>query len=655
MPNIFSIGNKTVDDVQIGGKTVKSIYDSTHSVLLWEKSSAEPDYFYLEDRSGAANSISMVSVYAGTMEEWLALEYSTDKQTWTSWDFTQDIPLAANGKVYFRGDNLKFSVSSGNYHSFASTGDVHAGGSVRSLFDKTVPASVNSQQAMFGWMFNGMSTLVSVDRYLFSGINYGSAGSWRDTTNLFYDTFGGTSITTPPDLSEVHYVSTATFRETFNLCRQLTSAAPMDVTEINPSATNSFRSAYFNCSAMTDASPMGISFTTAYQYTFYQTFMGDGALVTPPDLSSVTVLGNQSMYRTFYACHSLTSLRVGFTQWGSGTSTDTNYRSNYQWTYNVRTSGVFTCPTTLPQTRNSADGTTSADYIPYNWTITGPDGKLPAPEITVENGTVTITDTGGNPSVTIYYTTDGRDPRTYGTAYTQPFSMPATPSVKAVAVYGGSGSVTDSDVTVYYNPSTVRGYKLVDTNSIFSSGNQDNLHYMLVGVDNGSYFLMHNNNWSNVSGTNAYYDNGQAVNVLSYTDGNGNTVKYIPEGAVTVSNHEFVCTRVTQPGYTNHVYLHAYGYLGYNGDEGGWVCSELKTNVSSESVAQGAGMWYHGSDGSGSNRKYSLKLRSVGFLEYGVAKSDHYNVGKIFYANDTPNATPLGTVVVFKATAETIG
>ncbi|MBR3467163.1 MAG: hypothetical protein IKH15_08105 [Bacteroidales bacterium] len=369
MANIFTIGGKTVEDVQIGGKTVQSIFDNTNSVLLWEKSSAERDYFYLEDRSGAANSISMVSVYAGTMEEWLALEYSTDKQTWTAWDFTQTIPLAAGGKVYFRGDNLKFSVSSGNYHSFSSTGNVHAGGSVRSLFDKTVPAAVNSQLTMFGWMFHDMSTLVSVDRNLFRGINYGSAGSWRDTTNLFYNTFGGTSITTPPDLSEVHYVSVNTFRETFNLCRQLTSAAQMDVTDINPSATNTFRSAYFNCSALTDASPMNISFSTAYQYTLYQTFMGDSALVTPPDLSSITVLGNQSMYRTFYACTSLTSLRVGFTQWGSETSTDTNYRSNYQWTYNVRTSGVFNCPSTLTPTRNSADGTTTTDFIPYNWTV----------------------------------------------------------------------------------------------------------------------------------------------------------------------------------------------------------------------------------------------------------------------------------------------
>lgn len=653
----MTIGGKTVADIQIGGKTVQSIYDNTHSVLLWEKSSAEPDYFYFEDRSGAANSISMVSVYAGTMEEWLALEYSTDKQTWTSWDFTHTIPLAADGKVYFRGDNVKFSVSSGNYHSFASTGDIHAGGSVRSLFDKTVPASLNSQLTMFGWMFNGMSTLVSVDRDLFLGINYGSAGSWRDTTNLFYATFSNTSITTPPDLSEVHHVSGSTFRETFNQCRQLTSAAPMDVNDIEPSSANSFRSAYFQCYALTDATPMNISFSTAYNTTFNNTFTGCRLLVTPPDLSSITVLGNQSMYRTFYGCTALTSLKVGFTQWGSETSTDTNYRSNYQWTYNVNTSGVFYCPSTLTPTRNSADGTTTTDFIPYNWTITGPDGKLPAPEITVENGTVTITDAGGNPSVTIYYTTDGRDPRTYGTAYTQPFSMPATPSVKAVAVYNGSASVSDSDVSVYNNPSTVRGYKLVATNSIFDSSLSDDLHYMLAGVDNGAYYLMHNSGWTNPSGSTAYYDNGQPVSVLSYTDSSNNTVRYIPADSITVSDYEFVCTRVTRAGYTNHVYLHknSAAYLGQNNDESPNVCTALKPNVSSVAVAQGGGMWRYESDGPVWNGKVSLKLYATGLLEYGIGNSDYYSAGKRFYLNLEAQAEPLGTVVVFKATSETIG
>ncbi len=181
MSSIFTIGGKTVQDITIGAKQVQSIYDNTNQVLLWEKPA--PNYFYFEDRSGAANSISIGSVYAGTTEEWLALEYSTDKNTWTSWDFSQTLTLPANGKVYLRGNNQKFSVSSGNYHYFGSTGDAYAGGSVISLYNKQVPNTINSNPTMFGFMFFGMTTLVGVDTNLFAGINYGSSGNWRDTTN----------------------------------------------------------------------------------------------------------------------------------------------------------------------------------------------------------------------------------------------------------------------------------------------------------------------------------------------------------------------------------------------------------------------------------------------------------------------------------------
>ena len=375
---IMRINGQTVKNASINGSDIKEIRNATTQVVLWQK--AAKDYFYFEDRSGAANSISMGSVYAGTTDEWLALEYSTDKDTWTSWDFTQSIPLAANGKVYLRGNNQKFSVSSGNYHYFGSTGNVYAGGSVRSLYDKQVPSTITSNVTMFGWMFYNMTTLVGVDTNLFAGINYGSAGSWRDTTNVFYRTFSGcSSLVTPPDLSGIGYVKGSTFRETFNQCTSLTSAAPTNIIDIDTSATNHFRSMYWQCYALTDASPMHIGFTTTGQYTLYQTFMACNNLVTPPDLTSIATLGNQSLYRAFYGCTSLTSLRVGFTQWGSETSTDPNYRSTYQWTYNVNTNGTFHCPVTLPQTKNSSDNTTSSDFIPYNWVA---DTTMASPTLT---------------------------------------------------------------------------------------------------------------------------------------------------------------------------------------------------------------------------------------------------------------------------------
>lgn len=356
------IGNKTVSSIQIGNKTVERIE-------IGGKTAYElPDYFYFEDRSGASNTITMSKT--GVQSEWFSLEYSTDKETWTSWDFSQSISLAANGRVYFRGDNVKFSVSSSNYHNFGSTGNVYAGGSVRSLFNKQVPSTITSNVTMFGWMFQGMTTLVGVDTNLFAGINYGSSGSWRDTTNVFFCTFSGCSaLVTPPDLSGIGHVRGSTFRQTFNQCSSLTSAAPTNIIDIDTSATNHFRSMYYQCYALTDASPMHIGFATTEQYTFYQTFMSCNKLITPPDLTSITTLGNQSLYRTFYGCNSLTSLRVGFSQWGSETESDTDFHATKQWTYNVNTNGTFYCPSALPQTKNSSDNTTVSDYIPYNWNV----------------------------------------------------------------------------------------------------------------------------------------------------------------------------------------------------------------------------------------------------------------------------------------------
>ena len=198
---------------------------------------------------------------------------------------------------------------------------------------------------------------------------------------MFYRTFSGcSSLVTPPDLSGIGYARDNTFRETFNQCTSLTTTAPLNIIETIPNAKYTFRSMYFQCYALVDASPMRVSCSNTNEQLLYQTFMGDRNLVTPPDLTSVTTLGNQTLCRCFYSCTSLTSIKVGFTLWGSETSTDPNYRSTYQWTYNINTNGTFHCPVSLPQTKNSSDNTTSSDFIPYNWVA---DTTLASPTLTI--------------------------------------------------------------------------------------------------------------------------------------------------------------------------------------------------------------------------------------------------------------------------------
>lgn len=476
---IMRIDGQTVKAASINGSDIKEIRNATTQMVLWRKPAQ--NYFYFEDRSGAANSISITKT--GDQAEWLSLEYSTDKETWNTWDLTQTLTLPANGKVYLRGNNQKFSVSSGNYHNFSSTGNVYAGGNVISLFDKNAPQTINSNLTMFGWMFSGMTTLVGVDTNLFAGIDCGSTGNWRDTTNMFYRTFSGcSSLVTPPDLSGFHYAKGSTFRETFNQCTSLTTAAPMNVTDIDTSATNHFRSMYWQCTSLADATPMRISFSTAAQYTLYQTFMGDTNLVVPPDLTSVTTLGNQSLYRAFYGCTSLTSLRVGFTQWGSETSTDPNYRSTYQWTYNINTNGTFHCPVSLPQTKNSSDNTTSSDFIPYNWVT---DSTLASPTLTIystSKGQGSPTTCSGLPyhNWTIRMKTTGVEGVAYylnwenaNNATTFP-ADPTTTTYDATATYSGQSGCVEADSECRYTVT------LCDADMVGVYAN-----FKVIGVRNG--------------------------------------------------------------------------------------------------------------------------------------------------------------------------
>lgn len=326
MTNIMTIGGKTVQDIQIGGKTVQSIYDNTHSVLLWERS-AEPDYFYFEDRSGAANSVTLAATLSG--EEWVTLEYSTDGSSWSTWDISQSLPIAANGRVYLRGDNGRMATNSTNKHTFSTTGDVYAGGNAVTMLDSGCDVSNVTLSRAFAYLFENMTTLVGVASGLFAGMSTGG---------------------------------TDTFRQTFSGCNRLANVPSLNITAIEANAADTFRSTFYQCYALTDASNITFGFTTTYARTLYQTFTGCSALVTPPDLSSITTLGTNALQMVFSGCSSLTSLNVGFTDWGDGSTT-------HNWTRNINTSGAFTCPTALPQAKNSADGTTIADYIPYNWSI----------------------------------------------------------------------------------------------------------------------------------------------------------------------------------------------------------------------------------------------------------------------------------------------
>jgi len=81
-------------------------------------------------------------------------------------------------------------------------------------------------------------------------------------------------------------------------------------------------------------------------------FYNCSSLTVAPCLPATT-LTNQCYQGMFRNCTSLSSIEVAFTEWTNGTTSN--------WVTNVKSTGTFTCPATLPDTRGAGN-------IPEGWT-----------------------------------------------------------------------------------------------------------------------------------------------------------------------------------------------------------------------------------------------------------------------------------------------
>ena len=115
---------------------------------LWDDD-YDPDYFYIQNTTaGITDQISLVknSTSSSVEPAFPNLEYSYDKENWTTMTTSTQISLAYNQKVYFRGNNTSVSGyttegSNSNYYKFKSEygeGTLKVGGDISSLYDKSM-------------------------------------------------------------------------------------------------------------------------------------------------------------------------------------------------------------------------------------------------------------------------------------------------------------------------------------------------------------------------------------------------------------------------------------------------------------------------------------------------------------------------------------
>ena len=132
------IDDKKIIDINISNKNVQKIVDIPTNKIIFEKTKPSTTrYFYIEDLSGADNTIILRKSYTGAPT--VTLEYSKDETNWSVWGQTANddnltLSLQANSKIYFRGTNNVFA-NSDQYNYFRCTGKFGVGGDVTTLIE----------------------------------------------------------------------------------------------------------------------------------------------------------------------------------------------------------------------------------------------------------------------------------------------------------------------------------------------------------------------------------------------------------------------------------------------------------------------------------------------------------------------------------------
>ena len=288
---MLKIKNKIPSALIIGGKIVERI--KMRNEVVWEK--VQPEYFYIESLTDG-NTVTLITNLRNTSySSYLTptIEYSTDKQNWTTitfdWSTTDvkniNIPVVLNtgDKMYFRNDTGKFSraiYDGGSYNTSYITfttdlqGRVNVGGDIRTLINYRNVDNTILEDGMFSNLFS--PTYDS---------NH-NAARIVDASNLIL-----------PFTQMIPYC----YYSMFDGCTPLVNAPALPATTL---AWSCYQFMFRGCTSLTTAPELPA--TTLASSCYYGMFWGCTGLTTAPELPATT-LAHDCYERMFQDCTSLTS------------------------------------------------------------------------------------------------------------------------------------------------------------------------------------------------------------------------------------------------------------------------------------------------------------------------------------------------------------
>lgn len=265
----------------------------------------EPDYVsFTAEQAGA--TIGMVNTNNSPVLYW-----STDKENWTQWDYSNITLANAGDKVYFYGNNPNGVNGAINSSSFAITGNVAVSGDITTLITR-----------------EGTNT---VPAYCFNAL------------------FQNCDITSAPELPATT-LGDGCYLSMFKGCTSLTTAPALPATTL---ATNCYWGMFNGCASLTTAPALPA--TTLADGCYYGMFVLCSSLATAPELQATTLV--QNCYGSmFNGCPSLQNVTCLATDVSATDCT-------WEWLNGVSETGTFT------KSADMNDWTTGTSGIPSGWTV----------------------------------------------------------------------------------------------------------------------------------------------------------------------------------------------------------------------------------------------------------------------------------------------
>lgn len=439
---MIQFGNKEAASIYIGGKEVQKI--EIGGKTAYEKPSAGPDYFYIENTYAGSNTLTLTSTLSGVpspSDYSQTVQYSKDRTNWTTITFDIQTPYTISmdqgEKVYFRNDYGKFNYNdrSGNgyFTSFTCSQSNNAGGNLNSLLDYTNIDNVTLPIGAFFNLLSQNSTLVDASDIV---ITHTVLNEFSHAEIFKYCT----SLTGVPDMSHITTLAYASLNGCFNHCTSLVT--PPDFNSLVTTGERSGLSWTFHDCSSLSRTPLFQNLTTVGHFGLNQCFVNCTSLTAGADISSVTSLNTRGLDRMYLGCSSLSSaVTPTLSSWNTSNST--------MWLDGVAATGTLynNCSVTIP---------TGTNGIPSGWTEDTSNRF-------VFSNTV-ITNVGNNQAqltsdVQVNYTGSWDDG--YFEVYNEldkDRSIHFSPSDITNGVLTASNLITESNVATLVSPATVTIY-----------------------------------------------------------------------------------------------------------------------------------------------------------------------------------------------------